>query len=226
VKLCVELNVRSGKIWRPSDSPAVTGWWRADSKTTIATGVSAWGDLTTKGRNWSQATAGKQPALNLTGGPNSLPCLVGNGSTTTISVAFTLTLPWTMYLVWKWNAAFAAADEMVDSTTVTNIHAFRASGTTATLFATTGTIATPTNWHYYTISNTAGTSILKQDNVQKLTGAINGNSQPGLALFTAGDGTSNPANASLADMILVDGGAVSAADDAKIVKYIQRRYSL
>lgn len=52
-------------------SANVLQWCRADLGVTIATGVSAWADQSSAGKNYSQGTAAAQPAWSATAGPNS-----------------------------------------------------------------------------------------------------------------------------------------------------------
>src|SRR6476661_8148485 len=53
--------------------------YEATAGITVATGVSAWADLSGNGRTLSQATGGAQPAFAANGGPNGLPCVTGDG---------------------------------------------------------------------------------------------------------------------------------------------------
>ena len=52
--------------------------WRAELGVTIASGVSQWTGQV-GGKNWSQGTAGAQPAFNAAGGPNSTPSIALDG---------------------------------------------------------------------------------------------------------------------------------------------------
>lgn len=57
-------------------------WWRADIGLTLnGSTVSAWADQSGNGFHLTQATATAQPTLSLTGGPNSRPSLIFDGTT-------------------------------------------------------------------------------------------------------------------------------------------------
>lgn len=67
----------------PSDVTSVQGltWVRADLGYTIATGVSSWEDLLPAGTgDFTQGTAGFQPAHTGSGGANDFPFITGDGS--------------------------------------------------------------------------------------------------------------------------------------------------
>ncbi len=198
-------------------------WLKGQGPLDIATGVKDWYDALPAKKVAVQATGSKQPAFNASGGPNSLPCVTADGTDDTMAVTFTLTNPWHIFAVLKWGT-FGAAATAIDSATAGNINFYRNSATQVTYFLAAGTVVTPTSWHYYTIANTAGTGTVKQDNSLILSGAANGNSQPGLSLFTYGDGASNPANASLAELIVTTG--ITEADEANIVTYIRLKTGL
>jgi hypothetical protein len=75
----------------PTSLPGCVLWLRADLGITIGTGVSAWADQSGNGNGVTQATGANQPTVNAAGAPNSLPCLVFNGSTQFLSAASAIT---------------------------------------------------------------------------------------------------------------------------------------
>jgi hypothetical protein len=67
----------AGSGFNPSSVANLAFWLRADltSSLTIATGVSAWADLSGNGRNFTQATGSKQPTVSAGTGPLGLQVL-------------------------------------------------------------------------------------------------------------------------------------------------------
>jgi hypothetical protein len=55
-------------------------WWRADLGVTIGTGVSQWSDQSGNGFHLAQGTGANQPTFEASGGPNSTPSILFDGS--------------------------------------------------------------------------------------------------------------------------------------------------
>lgn len=208
----------------------LASWWRADQGTTIATGVSQWNDLSGNAHHQLQATGTKQPTLSANGGPNSQACIIADGSNDVMKASWTQNQPISIYIVCKWNNAFAAAGQtMFDGGAGTGSRGrlFRLTATSLQLEDAgpiSGTVNTPTNWHYYRIDLAGNVGTVYQDGVQKFTGAETGNTG-GMNIFTYADGVSDPCPGSIAEIIYLN-AVPSAANDAAINAYIQSRYSL
>jgi hypothetical protein len=59
---------------------ATVAWWRSDLGVTIGTGVSQWSDQSGNGFHLTQGTGGAQPTFEASGGPNSTPSILFDGS--------------------------------------------------------------------------------------------------------------------------------------------------
>jgi len=79
---------------------ALAVWVRADQGITVATGVSAWNDLSGKGVNFSQATAANQPAF-IASAINGQPAVRGDGINDMMTASLTQAAPGTQpFFVW------------------------------------------------------------------------------------------------------------------------------
>lgn len=228
----------SGSVTEDDETAAGSGlngtsfasWWRADQGTTIATGVSQWNDLSGNAHHMLQATGTKQPALSASGGPNSQACIVADGSNDVMKASWTQNQPISIYIVCKWNNAFAAAGQtMFDGGAGTGSRGrlFRLTATSLQLEDAgpiSGTVNTPTNWHYYRIDLASSVGTVYQDGVQKFTGAEAGNTG-GMNIFTYADGTTDPCPGSIAEILYLN-AVPSAGLDALLTAYIQNRYAL
>lgn len=68
--------------WTPARLSTLVGWWSAKSGVTVdgSTRVSQWNDKSGNGWHWTQATAGKRPLYEATGGSGGNACINFDGS--------------------------------------------------------------------------------------------------------------------------------------------------
>ncbi len=209
-------------------------WLRGDKGITTVTGVSNWADLLSGvGRAAAQATTSKQPAFSASGGPNSKPCVTGDGLTNTMKVTggFTLTQPEHVFHVGKFTNAFAANEDFYDGNAGNSMR-FRRNNTTHMVMSSSGDLAnsgyvTLTSWHYYTnLFKGSSGSQGRQDGTLRIGPGNSGTtSAGGLTLFTFGDGASDPCAGSIAE-ILVFAAELSNADRDSVEAYLAARYAL
>ncbi len=210
------------------DPATLAAWWRGDGPFTIATGIASWFDRSGKGRPQLQVTGAKQPILDPTGGPNGRPCVTADGINDTMRAVFTLNQPAVIYLVAKYTNAFAANEDLFDGATGVGSRGrfYRTAANTMNLENSTninGTVSTSTAWHMYRIDLNGASSAVYQDGTLKFSGNAGVGVPGGLNLFTYADGASDPAAASIADL-LVFSAVPSAALDASVVAYIRDLY--
>ena len=96
----------------PLSLTSLRAWFKSDTGTTIATGVSAWADQSGNGNNLVQATGSLQPALT-SNAINGLPALTFDGADDTMTVAFALVQPSTVFFVMR-PIALVASRTFVD----------------------------------------------------------------------------------------------------------------
>ena len=97
----------------PSSIPGCKLWLRSDLGIKISTGVSQWNDQSGNGNNVVQATSGKQPTWNATGGPTGGPCLSFLGSSTQyLNATYTLNQPFERYVVAQFTIPVAESQRL------------------------------------------------------------------------------------------------------------------
>lgn len=95
-------------------------WWRSDLGITLATGVSQWQGQVL-GINFSQGTAASQPAYNATGGPNSTPSILFDGTDDAlVGGALARALPQTIWLIGR-HITWTAGDSWINDSGITLI---------------------------------------------------------------------------------------------------------
>jgi hypothetical protein len=178
-------------------------WARADLGITIATGVSAWADLSGAGNNHVQATTTKQPTFAATGGPRSRPCVTFDGVDDFLAVTFTQIQPITRCTVGIFRAAFVAVDTLCDGNGGANRGRIsRTQNTTIQVNpgGMAGTLATTTSWHVYALIMNGASSSWRADNVQIAAGDASGNVNVGGSVQGAfGTGTGSWGNVSISE---------------------------
>lgn len=93
-------------------------WWRSDLGITIDTGVSTWHGQVA-GIDFSQGTGVSQPTYNATGGPNSTPSLLFDGSNDALAgTALARALPQTVWLIGR-HITWTSNDSWINDTGVT-----------------------------------------------------------------------------------------------------------
>lgn len=218
----------TGDLFTPPDVSGLAIWLRADLGITIATGVSNWLDARGAGSAIAQVTGANQPAFSATGAPTSKPCVVFDGVNDSLFGAFALVQPEQVFLVAKYNAVFAASDDLMDGSAGNTMRVVRSTNTTVSIFAPTGlgsaTFDT-TNWHYLTFTFNGASSVGKQDGVQLFAGNAGANNAAGLRLGTFGDGASDPANCSIAEVIIYN-RLLSTTEESRVNSYLKGRYAL
>lgn len=227
--------------WRPNLIAGCQLWLRGDLGITTATGVSAWADQSGKGNHFTQATGANQPALvasNIGGQPG----LRFNGTShkmagPTGSSIFSASSAW-MYLVWRpisvtLNVASPvyANDSIVGDNGADYGLAVRGGGNGVSAYNYTGSYANTTlqpvsNGTAYVVAWKHSASVLAcQLGQQTPQTAASGNTVFGAAMELGSCQGIRYANMDVCE-IVAGNTAISAADEARLLKYMSGRYGV
>ena len=174
-------------------------WVRGDLGLSNGSTVTSWPDLSGNGHN----LAGTNGAVfNSSGGPNNQPYLSSTGIVpiTGLQALFTLNQPYEIFIVAKWDAAFASGSMINDGGGGVNFgRLFRSAATTIDTTGQqgniSGTYAATTNWTIYNVRYAAAANSLTAGGVTIASNATPVSAAPaGLTLFQ--DGRLIGANAS------------------------------
>jgi len=158
----------------------------ADTYTSVVT-VSAWADQSVGGNNATQASALSQFAYLPTGGPNSVPVMVGNAPNNTFMLAAigTISKPCWVWIVCKFTGTTTSL-YIIDGASVGNTLGFFQSGSTNSLSINSGTSLTWSSASanvFQAYGLTFGTSgSIYSNATSEMTGATGTNSSTGLSI--------------------------------------------
>ena len=203
-------------------------WFKSDVGTTIATGVSAWADQSGNGNNLVQATGSLQPALT-SNAINGLPALTFDGADDTMTVAFALVQPATVFFVMR-PITLVGTRTYVDGGAVADTMAVaQAQLTPNRLRMTAGSVLTGATGIaagspglVTAIFNGASSSLNSTDDAG-ITGNAGAGAGAGLTVGSQFGGTL-PVNAQIAEVIVM-AAVATAGERAGIRSYIQQRYA-
>ncbi len=209
--------------WIPRDAGGAVLWVSARDLST--TPVGTWSDASGAGHNLTQATTANKPAWSATSGPASHPCVTSDGVNDELQAAFTLAQPTQVFVIWK-AITLAFGTGIMDGVGGNKLRIYEGSSTAFVMNAGTDLTVnnlTPTLFHMGTALFNGGSSTYKQDGVSKASGNAGSATSGGLTLFTFGDGSSNPINASVCEVIIFP-SAVSAFNENAILEYEKRQW--
>ncbi len=214
-------------IWTPaSASPLV--WLRADLGITIATGVSVWADQSGNGHDLAQATGSKQPTFRASSGPNSMPCVEGDGSNDFLQATFAWNHPAHLWIVSKTltlvddaYVCTGTGDDAPDIRTMSNGDVYARGGAQIGPVAGGGGAGA---WHYYEFQHNGASAKLSRDAGSYTTGDSGTKDPGGLTLFAYLNGA-GCSNAQIAEVIGFS-SIQSAGVIANVQGYLHHRYGL
>lgn len=169
------INVVASAEFRPTDISGLFAWYRSDLGVTESGGlVSQWNDQSGNGRNLSEAT--NKPTYSSSGGPNSYPTIVFDGTNDMLSCTFTaLSQPFSAFAVFKIDTMEATSGIICGAASGERI--FYMNSTTAMFLyfgsgLTTYTFSNTTNFHVWEALCNTTASRLKYNNDAGITPSI------------------------------------------------------
>lgn len=154
---------------------------------TIATGVSIWADTSTGGGlSVAQAVTSKQPGFTAANAAfGGAPTVDPDGVDDFLQGIWTLNQPEHVFLVGKWNVAFAAADTMIDGGANISMLFDRAGAAQLNQYAgafVVDTTATPLTPHVHELIYDGASAAVLADGVVKMTGNVGATNAGGLTI--------------------------------------------
>lgn len=208
------------------------GWlfgFRLDLGVTTASGaVSNLADQSGSARDLSQGTAGARPAYAASGGPNNAAFANYDGVDDVLSASFSaISQPFTLFLVNKWDAAFAANSRAYSNTGSVGVLLQRnTNNTTVTSFAgvsLTGTTPDTRNWNYWKAVHNGASSALACNGSQVASGDAGASTMTGIGL---GGIATEFADESVAEYHGFATAAMTASAENRLNNYFKARYGL
>ncbi len=219
---------RFAERWTPVDT-ATEAWFRADLGVT-GSPLTAWADQSGNARNIGDPGAGKRPAVNATGAPNSLPCIDFDGANDTLNVAFARAQPVTVFMVVLPSASGAVAGTMADGNVGNDLRIYNLGGPTrhSIFFGTasiTVAVGNTNTWRYIEATANGASSAIRVNGAAPGSGNAGAAAPNGITMGTFGNGAADPCDCCIAEYIMV-AGAVSAGLRAQFEGYFLWRYGL
>lgn len=219
---------RAAGGFSPLQLTSVRLWCRSDMGTTIVTGVSRWADQSGNGNDLVQATGANQPVLTA-GQINGRPALVFDGVNDSLAVAFALTQPETVFIVFS-QISWTNFDMVFDGGAVSNDMSLQQGTASPGLAIRAGVASVALNnnlavgtFGLATAIFDGASSLLQINSTAATTGNPGTNAGAGIRIGTRGAGGSNFGNISVAEVIVMAATA-TAAERASVKTYVTGLY--
>jgi hypothetical protein len=208
-------------------------WWRSDDLTEAGT-VSAVADKSGNGHNMAQGTAGRRPTYNATGGPNSVPSILHDGTddalvAATLNLDAPLTTPTFVYLVFR-QVTWTSADRICGAGTGANDMILYQAGASPNTRMFNGTADINNNtwtlntWMRGELLFTGSTSDFSRFGASAaVTGVNSGNTNPAAGWTIGSSGAlTGPSNIEWVEALISD--SPSAGERTALDAYVTGRY--
>ncbi len=223
---CVIGNATAQDRGRPERfrSYGISSGVRADVGITIATGVSQWDNRLGTTNNFAQATGANQPAF-VASAQNGKPGVSADGTNDSLTYTATLAQPIHIFTVAKWDTAPGAQSTLFDGPNQNEMRVYRQTGGSVDIVGDGGGADLSDSFHVYEAIFNGASSELKADGASVVTGTIASTAVGGAVLFAFGDGTSDPADATILEWIAFT-AILNASAAQRLRSYAKAMYGL
>jgi hypothetical protein len=215
----------------PGNAPNIFAWYAADTVDTTGTSINRWLDKSGYGRHLTQSVVANKPTLVSTGqiSYNNQPILSFDGGDSLAideNVSFSLTQPFTVYLVAEQGPTATSFATYFDSSTSDRVILRKdTSNTVLNLFAgstVTGNINQNTKQVTAVVYNGASTTVYNSASVSQFSGNT-GTQTLGRPIIGIGQGNIYPFSGKMAELIFFS-GSHSASDRLTVLDYLETKY--